>query len=693
MTEERTLDAQDNQGGEPPSDTIVLRLVTGRDAGRSFAVPGPLVTVGRSAACDIPIRDQSVSRIHMRIRAGGGRWFVQDLWSRNGTQVHGKRIAPGIEVAVREGDRIAMGATTFFLDRARKRGPVGEEEDTALPLTADSMAFLKEVSWDRSTSYVKHMELVHVMSKALMETVSLPDIFKQLVDYLFELFKRVDRAAILRVDPDTGQLEVLISRTRNEEVASEGRPYSRTIVDQVLEQGTPVVMQDFDEEMAQEERSDSQRFIRSVLCVPMISRNVVRGIIYADSLTSAYSFRKADAFLLDALSGSAAVAIENATLVADLEQAVERKTQALRKTQEQLQESEIRFRAIFRSMNSGAMVLEAVDEGKDFRIVDVNHAALRIEAREKEDVTGKVLTEIQPFAEPCGLRDAIRRTWEDGRPETLSLSFSAEQDAPRFRDYYLFRLPSHEIVALYDDLTEKKRAEREQRELQMQLFRAQKLESIGLIALGVAHNIRNILQAVSGNVEYLELIHGDSSEVREIAKSMYNSVQRGSDLTRDLLHFSKCPEEGEERFAEVDLSEIITGVYNIISRAMDPRIEIVMDLEPNLLVQGNASLLSQVFMNLFTNARDAMPEGGELRLTAHETPDQVVVRVSDTGIGMSPDVLERIFDPFFTLKDVGKGTGLGLSTSRGIVEQHGGRIEVSSRPGKGSTFEITLPRN
>jgi CheY-like chemotaxis protein len=141
----------------------------------------------------------------------------------------------------------------------------------------------------------------------------------------------------------------------------------------------------------------------------------------------------------------------------------------------------------------------------------------------------------------------------------------------------------------------------------------------------------------------------------------------------------------------VDLSDVIQGAYTILSRSIDQRIEIALDLQPGLFVRANTSLLSQVFMNLFTNARDAMPEGGKLRVEARKAGNKIVARVSDTGIGMDPETLERVFEPFFTLKDVGKGTGLGLSTSRSIVEQHRGRIEVSSAPGEGSTFEIHLP--
>jgi len=694
MAVENPVSQSTTEQGEPSQlGTIILRINTGEGPDQILRVPGPKAFVGRSPMSDITIHDPAVSRTHLKIRVGDDGWFVQDMWSRNGTMVRGKQIEAGLEVAVHEGDRIKLGGATLYLERPSVTQSVDEEGTTTgeqVEGGADTLNLLKAACRDRPMTYVKNMELLHVMSKALMETVSLQAIFQKIVGYMFELFKRIDRAAILRVVPATRELEELIVRTRNEAQEPESRPYSRTIVSAVLERGTSFIMPDFDE-MDDEDRSDSQRFIRSVLCVPLISRSVVRGVIYVDSLAASHSFREEDRILLDALSSQAAVAIENVTLLANLEQTVERKTRALRETELQLRESEIRFKAIFRSMNSGAMVLGAVDHGKDFRILDLNKASLRIEGLERDEVSDRHLTEVLPFAVSSGLVSELRDVWESGRPKALSVSFPTENPFPSHREYYLYRLPSQEIVALYDDVTDKMLAEKEQRELHMQLVAAQKMESIGLIAGGVAHNFRNILQAVCGNIEYLELLYGDKPEVLEVTKSVYESVRRGSDLANDLLQFSKRAEEAEGNFTKIDLSEVIQSALAILSRSIDQKISIELDLKVDLFARASSSLMSQVFMNLFTNARDAMPDGGTLHVEARKQGEQILIRVTDTGIGMSPETLERIFDPFFTLKDVGKGTGLGLSTSQSIIEQHGGRIAVSSTLGEGSTFEIRLP--
>ncbi|MEJ2725908.1 MAG: ATP-binding protein [Deltaproteobacteria bacterium] len=225
--------------------------------------------------------------------------------------------------------------------------------------------------------------------------------------------------------------------------------------------------------------------------------------------------------------------------------------------------------------------------------------------------------------------------------------------------------------------------------MQRQLLFSQKMETIGTFAGGVAHNFRNILQAISGNAEFLEMMTPDVQEAKSSAKSIHDSVKKGVDLVNSLLYFSR--KGGEYVLVDTDLFEVIMQVHEIVSRVFDKKIEIQLDMQRDLIVKGNPSLLSQVFMNLFTNARDAMPGGGKIAVKARKAGRNIAVTVSDTGHGIDKETLEKIFDPFFTLKDVGKGTGLGLSSTHGIVEQHGGSITAFSEPGQGTTFRISFP--
>jgi signal transduction histidine kinase len=250
-------------------------------------------------------------------------------------------------------------------------------------------------------------------------------------------------------------------------------------------------------------------------------------------------------------------------------------------------------------------------------------------------------------------------------------------------------LPDGEVVAIFEDITGQKEAEIEQEELQRQLFTSQKMETIGAFAGGTAHNFRNILQAISGNIEYLEAIYSKDPDVKELASNIHSSIEKGVGLINNLLHYSK---KGWEMEIDIlDLADVIIKTHQIIEKVFNENILIKLDLGKNLFVEGSRSLLSQAFMNLFTNARDAMPNGGELQVKAKKTKKSIIVHVSDTGHGIEKDVIDRIFDPFFTLKGVNEGTGLGLSTTQGIIEKHEGSLTVKSQYGKGATFKILLP--
>jgi signal transduction histidine kinase/ActR/RegA family two-component response regulator len=430
--------------------------------------------------------------------------------------------------------------------------------------------------------------------------------------------------------------------------------------------------------------------IKSVMCVPLISKSKIRGAIYVDSVSKPYGFRKEDLSLLSALSSPAAIAIENATLYSNLESLVEDRTKILMETQEKLRESEARFKAIFDHMSSGVVVFKPVGEGEDFVILNLNRAFRRIEKiHEKEIVGNKTLFETLPFYKQSDILEHFRRVWRTGNPERGSISLCEGEEITGWREYYVYQLPSTEIVAIFDDVTDKKMGEREQKALQEQLIVSQKMESIGAFAGGIAHNFRNILQAISGNTEYLELVCGEKPDIADLTTNIYDSVEKGVDLINNLLHFSR--RGGEYQMAALDLSEVIKQTHEIIARVLNRNIEIALNLDKDLFVKGNRSLLSQVFMNLYSNANDAMPNGGKLVVEARRKGNKVLAVVSDTGIGMDEKTVEKIFDPFFTLKEVGKGTGLGLSTVHGIVEEHRGDISVSSKPGKGAVFRISFP--
>ncbi|MGC3997068.1 MAG: ATP-binding protein [Anaeromyxobacter sp.] len=236
---------------------------------------------------------------------------------------------------------------------------------------------------------------------------------------------------------------------------------------------------------------------------------------------------------------------------------------------------------------------------------------------------------------------------------------------------------------------------------QMQLYHAQKLEAVGRLAGGVAHDFNNLLTAIVGFASLLkEEMRPDDPE-RGTVDAILQSAHRGAHLTKSLLAYSR--KQVLQR-RPVDVAEVIRGVERLLHRVIGEDVELRLELPAGPLVAvADPSQLEQVLLNLCTNARDAMPSGGRLRIVAGRAPAtegagggparpaSVAITVIDTGRGMAPEELERIFEPFFTTKEPGKGTGLGLAIVYGIARQHGGDVEVESEPGRGTTMRVLLP--
>jgi PAS domain S-box-containing protein len=242
-----------------------------------------------------------------------------------------------------------------------------------------------------------------------------------------------------------------------------------------------------------------------------------------------------------------------------------------------------------------------------------------------------------------------------------------------------------------------------QRSTQSQLLRAQRLESLGTLAGGIAHDLNNVLSPILMGVEGLSF-HNPNASTKKILEIIKTSAQRGADIVRQILNFARGM---EGTHGEVQLKHVVREIEGIVQETFPRSIVLKNEIPRDLwTITGDATQLHQVLMNLCVNARDAMPYGGWLTLSASNVQlDEayaqmnieakpiryVVLKVEDTGTGMPPGVLEKIFDPFFTTKEVGKGTGLGLSTVRSIVKSHGGFVNVYSEPGKGASFKVYLP--
>jgi PAS domain S-box-containing protein len=260
------------------------------------------------------------------------------------------------------------------------------------------------------------------------------------------------------------------------------------------------------------------------------------------------------------------------------------------------------------------------------------------------------------------------------------------------------------LVHIVVDITERKRTEAANRELQTQLFHSQKMESIGRLAGGVAHDFNNILSAIIGYSEILMRRTAGDRKTQEQLSVIMDSGRKAALLTQQLLALSR---KQILAMGIYNLNDIIDGMAKMISRIIgeDIAVELRTGRRTNN-IKADKGQIEQVLLNLVVNARDAMPSGGTLLLGTEDTileeeytrehvgvepGTYVALSVSDTGTGMTGEVRERIFEPFFTTKEVGKGTGLGLATVYGIVKQHNGHIFVYSEPGRGTTFKLYFP--
>jgi PAS domain S-box-containing protein len=332
------------------------------------------------------------------------------------------------------------------------------------------------------------------------------------------------------------------------------------------------------------------------------------------------------------------------------------------------------------------------------RITYWNKSAERLYGWTASEALGMVARDLQ--TDPAAFDEAMRRVLEhgdwvgelwqvskDGRPLTVESRWTLVRDeAGRARS----------VLVINTDITER-------RNLEQQFLRAQRLESIGTLAGGMAHDLNNVLTPIMVAVGILSDNEQDP-ERREILATLEASARRGADMVQQVLSFARGV---EGRRVQVQVDTVVRDVERIVNdtflKNIDMRTKVAGDL---WAVSGDPIQLHQVLLNLCVNARDAMPGGGRLAVSAENVTldaafasanidakpgPHVRLEVSDSGAGVPADIIDRIFEPFFTTKDVSKGTGLGLSTSLAIVKSHGGFIQVESAPGRGATFRVYLP--
>ena len=424
---------------------------------------------------------------------------------------------------------------------------------------------------------------------------------------------------------------------------------------------------------------DVNNFVRRALhyYVPCVSRSRMVAVIGLGRGKDGSLLSTEDINILRTISGYIAVAIENSLLYQE-QQEHAAELQTLKEFNE----------SIVESINVGLLAVDA-----DGTVSRCNSALEGMLGVVRFKVVGRRIEDLfaEDFAETLSQLLGPER-WElsevrnlyklhtatrDGRGLVLNIAFAPLQAMPVE--------PRTGTLVVLEDVTARTR-------LEEQLQQREKLSSIGLLAAGVAHEVNTPLTGVSSYTQMLLGMMSETDPKHALLQKVRRQADRASNIVNNLLNFSRTGNAAE--FGDLDVNRVLEDTLQLLEPQLrQSRINIVRELDLELpRTYGSAGKLQQVFTNLILNARDASPEGGDVRLnTRMGAGDTIEITVSDHGIGIAPENLARIYDPFFTTKGVGRGTGLGLAVTYGIVQEHSGHITVDSAPGRGTTFCISLP--
>jgi len=406
---------------------------------------------------------------------------------------------------------------------------------------------------------------------------------------------------------------------------------------------------------------------------PMRVHGRVLGFIAFGAKSDGHPLSTEDLDLVAGLANYAAIAIDNALLYRSL-QAKATELEHLKQYSEN----------VIESLVAGVAVVNPEGE-----ITVWNNALEAMTGIKREKAVGQKLSDVLQADLVRAVRSVLGSDWTTYETAHLrKISMVARDQSTRLVNislapFFLAEGINTGTLLLFDDVTEKVR-------LENQLLQAEKLSSIGLFAAGVAHEVNTPLAGISSYAQMLLKEAEEGSSQQELLKKIEHQSFRASNIINNLLRFARV---SDAELQTVNVNSLMVEALSLVEHQFKKnRIDVNLDLDPALpTTLGNSGRLQQVFMNLFLNAKDAMPDGGQLTVRSYRQDSRLVIEVHDTGQGIAPEDVKRIYDPFFTTKDVGKGTGLGLSVSYGIIQEHSGQISVESQPGKGTTFTLQLP--
>ncbi len=520
-----------------------------------------------------------------------------------------------------------------------------------------------------------HDELINELSSIINSSLSIGTIFRMVVS---ELRKIIDysRASLLLYREQDDSLQIFALDTDMKTVMKKGvkAPIEGTSAGWVIRNNKPWISRDLTEDTAFPlDQRLLQEGIRSTISLPLYHDRML-GVFNFDS-TQPSNYSKADLDILLPVAKHIAVALENALL----------------------------FEEISREKKEWERTFDAftdmvwIEDGRQ-RVIRTNHALLARTGYSKAELTNMHCAELlDRIGVAPGSGCLCSETLTAKRPSFQELK-SVSGSVFHFWAYPLIDEEGslYAIVHYLKDVTG-------QRRLEQQLIRTDKLASLGTLVAGIAHEINNPLGIIAGYSEALldrahdpalSLVRG-FEDFPEYLRTIHSEIFRCKGILKSLLEFAR-PSGGT--FREIDINELIKEVLLLLQhRTARLKHTLSLDLDRDVpKINADAGSLRQLLMNLLLNAIYFTPEGGGIAIKTGtgapgSDPDRVFLSVSDTGAGIPEDLIDRIFDPFFTTKSVGEGTGLGLTISHKIVEEHNGTIDVTSEPGRGTTFLITLP--
>ena len=540
---------------------------------------------------------------------------------------------------------------------------------------------------------IERERLIALIAQRIRKSLSLDEILQTTVEEVRQ-FLQVDRTLIYRLSKD-GVGTVITESVLPDYPAILGQSFPEEVFPQKFHQAYTqgkirAVANVEQEDMEPCVREFVQQFgVQAKLVMPILQGETLWGLLIVHQCHRPQQWESSDIELLKQLTTQVEIAIQQSELYQQSQNELAERKIAEQKIQEQ---------AALLNIATDAISVRDLEN----RILFWNKGAERLYGWLAEEALGKNATalispenlaqinEIRLIATESGAwQGELQKKAKDGRALLVESRWTlVRDDAGQPKSF----------LVVNTDITEKK-------QLEQQAFRTQRLESLGTLASGIAHDLNNILTPILATAQLLPLtLPALDQQNQNLLKIIDDSASRGASLVQQILFFARGADGNR---ITLQIAHLLGEIRQLVSQTFPKSIDVQIYIPDTLwIITGNATQLHQVLMNLCINARDAMPNGGILNLSTEnlqideqyaqmeleaKVGPYLVMTVSDTGTGIPPNIVDRIFDPFFTTKEPSKGTGLGLSTVIGIVKGHGGFVKVSSEMGKGTQFKVFLP--